>query len=57
MMNIFLSQVAEGFKEYFVVMLVDGAGWHRSKDLKIPENIHFVQQPSHGPELDPAEYI
>jgi transposase len=57
MMNIFLNQVAEDFKEYFVVMLVDGAGWHRSKDLKIPENIRFVQQPSHSPELNPAEHI
>lgn len=57
MMNIFLNQVAQDFEEYFVVMLVDGAGWHRSKDLKIPENIRLIQQPSHSPELNPAEHI
>jgi transposase len=38
-------------------MLVDGAGWHRSKDLKIPESVRFIKQPSHSPELNPAEHI
>ena len=57
MMNIFVDHVAQEFEEYFIVMLVDGAGWHRSKDLKIPENIRFIEQPSHSPELNPAEHI
>lgn len=57
MMNIFVDQVAQDFQEFFVIMLVDGAGWHRSKDLKIPENVRFIQQPSHSPELNPAEHI
>lgn len=57
MMNPFLEEVSNDFKDYFVVMLVDGAGWHRSNDLKIPENIGLVQQPSHGPELNPVEHL
>lgn len=57
MMNIFLDQVVQEFEECFIVMLVDGAGWHRSKDLKIPENIRFIEQPSHSPELNPTEHI
>lgn len=57
MMNIFLSQVAEDFADFFVVMLVDQAGWHTAKNLKIPENIRLVEQPSHSPELNPAEHI
>ena len=36
MMNLFLEEVSHDFKEYFVIMLVDGAGWHRSHGLRIP---------------------
>ena len=36
MMNLFLEEVSRDFKDYFVIMLVDGAGWHRSGNLKIP---------------------
>jgi len=57
MMNLFLEEVSNDFKEYFVIMLVDGAGWHRSQDLNIPENIRLIQQPSHSPELNPVEHI
>ena len=57
MMNLFLEEVSNDFKDYFVIMLVDGAGRHRSGDLKIPENIRLVQQPSHSPELNPVEHL
>ena len=26
-------------------------------ELKIPENIRFIEQPSHSPELNPAEHL
>jgi hypothetical protein len=57
MMNLFLEEVSRDFKEYFVIMLVDGAGWHLSQGLKIPENIRLIQQPSHSPELNPVEHL
>ena len=57
MMNLFLEEVSKDFKDYFVIMLVDGAGWHRSGRLKIPENIRLIYQPSHSPELNPAEHL
>ena len=57
MMNLFLEEVSNDFKEYFVIMLVDGAGWHRSQDLEIPENIRLIEQPSHSPELNPVEHL
>ena len=57
MMSIFLAQVAEDFRDSFVVMLIDGAGWHVSNGLSIPENIRLIRQPSHSPELNPTEHI
>lgn len=57
MMNIFLKQVSEDFSDYFIIMQVDRAGWHRSKDLEIPENIRLLYQPAYSPELNPVELI
>ncbi len=56
-MNLFLEEVSHDFKEYFVILLVDGAGRHRSQDLKIPENIRLIQQPSYSPEVNPVEHL
>jgi transposase len=39
------------------VMQVDQAGWHRSKDLKIPENVRLIAQPAYSPELNPVEHV
>jgi transposase len=57
MMNIFLKQVSEEFSPYFIVMQVDQAGWHSSKDLVIPKNIRLIPQPSGSPELNPVEHL
>lgn len=57
MMNLFLQQVSLEFTNYFVVMQVDKAAWHRSNSLLIPENIRLIQQPAYSPELMPVEHV
>ena len=57
MMNIFLKQVSDDFTNYFVLMFIDQWGWHKSMELKVPENIRLIEQPSHSPELNPAEHL
>ena len=57
MMNLFLQQVSEDFKEFFVIMLIDRAGWHMSRTLQIPENIRLLPQPPYSPELNPVEHV
>jgi hypothetical protein len=57
MMNLFLAQVAQDFAEYFIVMQVDQAGWHRAKDLQVPENIRLIFQPPYSPEVNPVEHL
>ena len=57
MMNLFLQEVSEDFKDFFVIMLIDRAGWHVSKKLKIPENIRLIPQPPYSPELNPVEHV
>jgi DDE superfamily endonuclease len=56
-MNIFLEDVSKQFSTSFIVMQVDGASWHRSHELLIPENIRFLFQPPYSPEINPVEHI
>jgi transposase len=56
-MSRFLTQVSEAHNEEFVVMVVDGASSHRSKDLVIPKNVTLIRLPPYSPELNPAEQI
>src|SRR5215204_1612421 len=39
------------------VMLMDRAGWHRAKDLVVPDNLTLVLLPARAPELNPVETI
>lgn len=56
-MNIFLQEVSRVFSCSFLLLQVDGAGWHHAKDLVIPENIRLIEQPPYSPELNPVEHI
>lgn len=40
-----------------VVLVVDGAGWHGAKRLKVPEGVHLLFLPAYSPELQPAEHL
>jgi transposase len=56
-MSSFLDQVSKAHKKEFIIMVVDGASSHKSKDLKIPKNVSFIRLPPYSPELNPAEQI
>ena len=56
-MTIFLEHVSQQFPTSFIVMQVDGASWHRSHELQVPENIHLLFQPPYSPEVNPVEHI
>src|SRR4051794_37932899 len=38
-------------------LLMDRAGWHRAKDLVVPDNLTLVLLPARAPELNPVENI
>ena len=56
-MNLFLEHVSQSFENYFIVMQVDQAGWHRSKELIVPANIRLIEQPAYSPEVNPVEHL
>ena len=56
-MSIFLAEVAQRHPEDFIVMVLDGAGWHRASTLVIPEKMRLLPLPPYSPQLNPMEHI
>jgi transposase len=56
-MSIFLAEVARRHPEEFILMFLDGAGWHRANNLVIPENMKLETLPPYSPQLNPMEHI
>lgn len=54
-MNIFIKEFSEYLNGKSVIMVMDCAGWHKSKNLEVPENIKIVYLPPYSPELNPVE--
>lgn len=40
-----------------VVLMLDGAGWHTSGELVVPEGLDLASMPAASPELQPAERL
>ena len=56
-MSIFLAEVARRHPEEFIVMVLDGAGWHRANSLTVPENMRLEALPPYSPQLNPVEHL
>ncbi len=39
------------------LLILDGAGWHGSAELKVPDNITLLKLPPYSPELNPMENV
>ncbi len=51
----FISQ--EAGDDAYVVLVLDQAGWHVAKNLKVPHNITLMHLPPYSPELNPVERL
>jgi hypothetical protein len=40
-----------------VILVLDGAGWHASAGLVVPEGLRLAFLPPYSPELQPAEHL
>jgi len=57
MMNIYLEELSRNFSREKLILIMDCAGWHKSKDLKVPDNIEIEYLPPYSPELNPVERL
>jgi transposase len=57
-LNLFLEQFSGSLPAgVHAVLIWDGAGYHTSKDLVVPENVSLIQLPPYSPELNPVENL
>jgi transposase len=56
--NLFLEQFSAALApSEQAVMIWDGAGFHRSQQLRVPDNITLLPLPAYSPELNPIENL
>ena len=56
-MNIFLKQLSEKYADEIILLCCDGAAWHKSIGLELPDNIVLFHIPPYTPEMNPIEQI
>jgi transposase len=54
-MNLYLQEMSKRYAGEKITLIMDGAGWHKSKKLTTPENITIFYLPPYSPELNPVE--
>ena len=56
-MSLFLAEVSQRHVGEWIVMVLDGAGWHKAKRLPVPANIRLMFLPPWSPQLNPVEHL
>ena len=57
-MSLHLAEISRSVaSDVQVVLVLDGAGWHSSKELRVPDNITLIPLPAYSPELNPMELV
>ena len=56
-MNFFLAELSKAYPKDQILLVCDGAAWHKSKGLIVPENITLLHIPPYTPEMNPIEQI
>jgi DDE superfamily endonuclease len=57
-MQVFLDSFSATLApEVHAALVVDGAGWHTSLALHVPDNVTLVPLPPYAPELNPVERV
>jgi putative transposase len=56
-MNHYLQELSKEYKDDYILLVCDNAGWHKSKDMIIPDNIEIIHIPPYTPEMNPIEQI
>lgn len=51
----FLGHLGEIYADHRLVVVLDGAPSHTSKEVELPENVGLLALPSYSPELNPVE--
>ncbi|MBF8271348.1 MAG: transposase [Magnetococcales bacterium] len=53
----FLQEVSRRYPRDRIVMVMDGAGWHKNQTIDLPDNMRVLFLPPYAPELRPVEHV
>lgn len=56
-MNVFLQKLSEQYPTDRILLVCDGAAWHKARALAVPFNIRLLFLPPATPEMNPIEQI
>lgn len=56
-MNELLQGLSSTYCGEEILLFCDRAGWHKSGELILPQNIHLHLLPPYSPELNPTEHL
>jgi len=56
-MSSFLLELLAAWPDHRLLLFLDGAGWHKSRQLPIPERLRLMHLPAYSPECNPTEHI
>lgn len=57
MMQIYLNELSSANTGKKTILIMDQAGWHKSRRLQVPDNIEIWFLPPYSPELNPVERL
>ena len=56
-MNVFLKELSMEYPQDYILLVLDGAVWHKARALNIPENMELIFLLPATPEMNPVEQI
>jgi len=56
-MNRFLAELRARHPGDYILVVLDGAGWHKAKGLVLPEAMELLTLPPYCPDLNPEEQV
>ena len=56
-MSLFLLDMLDAWPDEPLLLVLDGAGWHKARALPVPERLRLWHLPPNCPNRNPSEYI
>ncbi len=56
-MSLFLLDVLAAWPDRRLLLVLDGAGWHKARALPVPERLRLLHLPPYCPECNPTEHL
>ncbi|NQX85052.1 MAG: transposase, partial [Flavobacteriaceae bacterium] len=53
----YLNEFSKHRPNEYKIVVIDNAGFHSTKNIKIPDNIYLLRIPHYTPELNPCEQV